>query len=249
MATAKKIVMAAAGAGDSGIDTTWDLRVSSAPTGITITDTGTTPSYAFSSTYGFQTAGDTGNGVNFAYPLSGTDALDPTGGVDFLIQATVLTTDRCSDPSIATWLASGGRSAPIWAWAYNNSRISQQLNCNSYNAIYGRSTNDTGAGSLGTSYYHAGAYITLHYWYAPSVTRVYAAVTDASDDWGITGTQLGTRTAEIGQHFGVSNPVYWGLSSDFDNASLGASSTNFTAVRVRSMPNGYNSPGSVPTAP
>ena len=213
---------------------------------VTITSSGTTPAYGFSGTEGFMTAG---NATGFAYPLSGTSSLDPTGGVDWLVQVTVLLTDRCSDPAIAVWPVTSGRSAPLWNWGVQSSRISAQLNCNSYNALYGTSIADSSAGSLGTSYYHAGARLTLHFWYAPSIGATKSRLTDSPGDWSVTGTRLGSRSSNIFQTFGSSTPVYWGLGSDFDGASLGTTSTNFTQVRIRSMPSGYNSPGSVPTAP
>jgi len=232
-------------AGPAGVDELFSL-FSLNSSEVTITSSGTTPSFGFSITNGFMTAGDASG---FAYPLSGTSSLDPTGGVDWLIQATVLLTDRCSDPSIAVWPVTSGRSAPQWNWGVQTSRISAQLNCNSYNGLYGTSIADTGAGSLGTSYYHAGARLTYHFWYAPSIGATKSRLTDSLNDWSVTGTRLGSRSSSISQTFGSSTPVYWGLGSDFDGVSLGTTSTNFTQVRIRSMPSGYNSPGSVPIAP
>ena len=247
MSIARYMQMAAAGVGGGGgVDTTISLLASSAPTGTTYTSAGTTPASDFTIADGFRTAG---NASGFAYPLSGTDALDPADG-DWLIQTSVLVTNRCSDPSIAIWNASNGRSSPIWSWNTQSSRVSTQMNCNSYLAMYGQSVRDTGAGNLGTSYYHSGAIVTLHFWYSPSITRIRARVSDAANDWDISGTLLGTRTSVITETIGSGTaPVYWGLSSDFDGVSLGSTSTNFSQVRIRSMPNGYNDPGNVPTAP
>ena len=116
--------------------------------------------------------------------------------------------------------------------------------------MYGQSARDTGAGSLGTGYYHSGAIVTLHFWYSPSITRIRARVSDAANDWDISGTLLGTRTSVITETIGSGTaPVYWGLSSDFDGVSPSSVSTNFKQVRIRSMPDGYNNPGNVPTAP
>tara|TARA_R110002167_G_scaffold16980_1_gene65594 strand:- start:1019 stop:1759 length:741 start_codon:yes stop_codon:yes gene_type:complete len=246
MSIARYMQMAAAGVVDGGVDTTISLLASSAPTGTTYTSAGTTPRSDFTLADGFRTAG---NASGFAYPLSGTDALDPADG-DWLIQTSVLVTNRCSDPSIAVWAASTGRSSPQWAWGTNSSRVSTQMNCNAYLGLWGQSVSDTGAGSLGSSYYHSGAIVTLHFWYSPSITRIRARVSDAANDWDISGTLLGTRTSVITETIGSGTaPVYWGLSSDFDGVSPSSVSTNFKQVRIRSMPDGYNNPGNVPTAP
>lgn len=215
------------GSGGSAVDLQLNLVSSSAPTGFTLQYAGNSPAYAMSSTYGFQTAG---NALGFAYPGQGTDALDENK--DWLIQASVLVTNNCSDPAIGVWRESAGRTAPTWGWGTTNSTVySTQLNCHSYQML-NTPIGGSNSSSLGSNY-GSGVYYTLHLWYfSGSGTGVKAHCTIGQDDWAFTGTKLGGTNA---RYRGVNwtGDVYWGLGSDYDGVSVGSSSTNFNAVRVR----------------
>ena len=194
----------------------YDLVTSTTPTGLTYNPSQSTLLSAFSATYGYQTAGDAGTGS--VYELYTTDALDG----DYLFECTVLFTDRCSDPAIAIW----DSGTPVWAWGTSSTRISFQSNCQTP-YLYGTSASASTNGSVA---YAAGKYITLHLHHQPSLSRTRAWATNAADDWGNESTNLIGSIASIANYY--TNPVYCGLASDFDNASLGAASTNFTKLRI-----------------
>ena len=58
-------------------------------------------------------------------------------------------------------------------------------------------------------------------------------VTLGADDWSITGTALGGTSTPLSVSYSTSSAVYFGVSSDYDNASLGSGSTNFKKLRIR----------------
>ena len=208
----------------TGLDEIFNLVASSAPTGITYTSSGTTPSSAFSSTYGFQTAG---NASGFAYPLSLTDS--HTG--NRLFQATVTYPVSCADPALGMWIASNGRSYHTWGWGTTNSTgVSFQCNCTSYpmlNAPSGSTANGSSlSGAIGNT-------ITMHLWHHQTAGVMRAKLTLGADDWAITGTQLGGTTTPLSRAYSTSSAVYFGVGSDYDGASLGSGSTNFQKFRIR----------------
>jgi len=207
----------------TGLDQTFDLVVSSAPTGITITS-GASISSGFSSTYGFMTGG---NATGFSYPLSLTDS--HTG--NRLFQATVAFPTNCTDPSIAMWIASNGRNYMQWNWATTNSRgVSLQTNCMSYPMLNTPSGGQNGSaianGAIGNT-------ITMHLWHHQTAGVMRAKITLGADDWAITGTQLGGTTTPLSKAYSTTAAVYFGLSSDLDGVSLGSGSCNYKKLRIR----------------
>lgn len=217
--------------GGATLDVTYNLQVSSAPAGLTFTDSNL--SEGFSTAYGFQTAG---NAFGFSYPLSNTVAC--AGTSDWLVQVTFRWYNNCNDPSLACWPESGGRTQPTWGWQTTNTTcISLQNNCSSY-----RMTNTPGGGTNSSSLtgWTSGQYGTFHMWYCPSNGTTYTGLTDGQDDWNYTGFKRGGNTISRSYTYGTSAPVYFGLGSDYDGAAIGAQSTNFYSWRFREIASGIN---------
>ena len=200
--------------------TLWDLKVSSVPSGLNYYPNQSTLETAFSTLYGYQTAGDASGSV---YELQTASAY--VG--DYLFQTSVLVTNNCSDPALAIF--SSNAATPQWAWGTNSTRISLQCNCTTP-YIYGTTNQSNSGGTLGP---YSSYYITMHLWHEPSLFRSRARVTVGLNDWTVSGTQIGSEM-QVSDSYG-STPVYCGLASDFDGATLGASSTNFQAMRVTKL--------------
>ncbi len=196
--------------------TEWDLKVSSAPTGLTYVPSQSNLLTAFNTTYGYQTAG---NAVGATYELYTSNSYQG----DHLFETTVLFANGCSDPAIAIW-SSG---TPSWQWGTNSSRISLQQNCTGP-YLYGTSQTSGAGGNTPTSSTNP---ITLHLHHQPSLSRTRAWVTTVADDWGNETTNRVGNIMQISNNYGNSG-VYCGLSSDYDGASLGSTSTNFTKWRI-----------------
>tara|TARA_Y100001972_G_scaffold125302_1_gene176235 strand:- start:1310 stop:3070 length:1761 start_codon:yes stop_codon:yes gene_type:complete len=196
--------------------TEFDLRVSSTPSGLTYVPGQSSLLTQFSSTYGWQTGG---NASGLTYELY----TSTTFSGDHLFECTVLFANNCSDPAIAIW-SSG---TPSWTWGTNSSRISLQQNCTTP-YLYGTSQQSNAGSSTPTNSSNP---ITLHLHHQPSLSRTRAWVTTIADDWGNeTNSRVG-NIMSITNNYGNSG-VYCGLSSDYDGASLGAFSTNFTKWRI-----------------
>tara|TARA_R100001443_G_C3363300_1_gene179465 strand:- start:6729 stop:7865 length:1137 start_codon:yes stop_codon:yes gene_type:complete len=206
----------------TGVDTTINLKVSSTPTGTTLTSSSL--STGWSTTYGFQTAGDA---TGFSYPLSLTDS--HIG--DRLFQATVdWPNNNCPDPAVAMWIASNGRNYPQWQWSGTNStRVSFQTNCVSYPQLNTPNGNVQGSSISGA----LNNFVTLHLWHHQSSSVMRAKITLGEDDWSITGTALGGTSTPLSIAYSTTSAVYFGIGSDYDNASLGSESTNFHKLRIR----------------
>tara|TARA_R100001510_G_C7647616_1_gene204957 strand:- start:642 stop:1781 length:1140 start_codon:yes stop_codon:yes gene_type:complete len=206
----------------TGIDTTIDLRVSSTPTGTTLTSSSLTT--AWSTTYGFQTVG---NATGFSYPLSLTDTY--TG--DMLFQATVdWPNNNCADPALAMWIASNGRNYPQWQWSgTNTTRVSFQMNCVSNPQLNTPSGNVTGS-SLSSA---VNNFVTLHLWHHQTAGVMRAKITLGQFDWGINGTAIGGTSTPLSKAYSTTSAVYFGIGSDYDGASIGSESTNFHKLRIR----------------
>ena len=142
---------------------------------------------------------------------------------DHLFECTVLFANSCSDPAIAIW-SSG---TPSWAWGTHTSRISLQQNCTTP-YLYGTSSSQSAGSNTPTSFSNP---ITLHLHHQPSLSRTRAWVTTVADDWGNESSNRVGNIMSITNNYG-SNAVYCGLSSDYDSASLGLYSTNFTKWRI-----------------
>lgn len=200
--------------------TTWNLFTSSAPAGLNYYPDQSTLQTAFSATYGYQTAGDASGSV---YELQ--TAATYTG--DHLFECSVLITDTCSDPSIAIFNVNA--ATPQWQWGANPTRIALQCNCTTP-YLYGLTATSDSAGTLP---FAPGYYATLHLSHEPSLTRTRAWVTSGQNDWTSSGTQIGS-TMQISENYG-STPIYCGIASDFDGASISPTSTNFSAIRVTKL--------------
>jgi hypothetical protein len=173
-------------------------------------------SYDFSPTDGFRTAGDANNN---AYPLQTENSF----AGDMLFQASVLVTDSCSDPGLAIFPATS-RTTAIWNWGSEPSRIAVQCNCPTP-YIYGKNTSSNN----GTISFGSNTYITMHFFHKPSVNESTFRVTQGKDDWFLQSTEVGTPRTINESYL---EPVYLGVSSDFDGASLSSTSTNFNALRI-----------------
>lgn len=200
--------------------TTWDLLTSSVPAGLNYYPGQSSLQTAFSATYGYQTAGDASGSV---YELQTVDSY--VG--DYRFECSVLIADSCSDPSIAIFTSPA--ATPQWQWGANGTRVSIQCDCTTP-VFYGTSNS---ANSGGTIPWGPGYYATLHLSHEPSQSRTRAWLTSGQNDWTSSGTQIGS-TMQINESYG-STPVYCGLASDFDGASLGPNSTNFNALRVTKL--------------
>lgn len=206
--------------GAPSASTLWDLKVNSAPSGLNYYPSQSTLQTAFSSTYGYQTAGDA---VGSVYELQTASAYSG----NYLFQTSVLITNNCSDPAIAIF--SSNAATPVWNWGTESSRISFQCDCTTP-YLYGTSAQASAGGTIpyGPSYY-----ATMHLWHEPAQGRTRARLTSGLNDWTVSGTQIGSEMS-IANNYG-STPVYCGLASDFDGASIGSSSTNFQAIRVTKL--------------
>ena len=205
------------GSQEPGQFTEWDLRVSSTPSGLTYSPGQSTLLSAFNSTYGWQTGG---NASGSTYELYTSNTF--TG--DHLFECTVLFANNCSDPAIAIW-SSG---TPQWRWGTQSSRISLQQNCTTP-YIYGTSSQQSAGSSTPTNSSNP---ITLHLHHQPSLSRTRAWVTTNADDWGNESSNRVGNIMSISNNYGTNTGVYCGLSSDYDGASLGSTSTNFTKWRI-----------------
>ena len=206
----------------TGIDTTIDLKVSSTPSGTTLTSSSLTTGW--STTHGFQTAG---NATGFSYPLSLTETY--TG--DMLFQATVdWPNNNCADPALAMWIASNGRNYPQWQWSgTNTTRVSFQTNCVSNPQLNTPSGNVTGSAISGA----VNNFVTLHLWHHQTSSVMRAKLTLGEDDWSISGTALGGTSTPLSKAYSTTSAVYFGIGSDYDGASIGSESTNFHKLRIR----------------
>ena len=206
----------------TGFDQTWNLKVSTIPSGLIRTDSDPSPYSDWHINHGFRTAG---NATGFAYPLSTSASF--TG--DHLFQASVWYYNSCSDPSICLWDAQYSRTRMQWSWSTVNSYgISFQCNCTSYPMI-----NTPGGGVNGVNMSAAiGEWVTMHLWHRPSTNQTSATITIGPDDWDISGTKIG-YTSVTSKSYSISAAVYMGLGSDYDGAALGTNSTNFSGIRVR----------------
>jgi len=200
--------------------TIWDLKVSSAPEGLNYYPGQSSLQTQFSATYGYQTAGDASGSV---YELQTAGAY----AGEYLFQTSVLVTNNCSDPAIAIFSSNG--ITPVWAWSANGSRISLQCDCTTP-GLFGTSSSNSSSGTLSPS---SDYFITMHLWHEPSLNRTRARVTVGLNDWTLSGTQIGNEMS-ISDNYGAT-PVYCGLSSDYDGASVGSTSTNFQTLRVTKL--------------
>lgn len=204
----------------------YNFFTSSAPAGIyTTTSAVGTYLYGWSATYGLQTAGDAGTG--FVYTVQTQDSF--TG--NYLIQASFYYggSDNCPDPSIAIWPASNGRTAPLWDWAASATRISAQNNCASYLAIYGLT-----AAATGTAFtYTQNTWYTMHFYHEPSLARSRYVMTLGQNDWTKAGTVAAAEVTGSGAGYYITGQSFYvGLASDADGYALGASSCNFSGLRI-----------------
>ena len=202
----------------------WNFFTSAAPAGISTFASGIgTYSYSWSATYGLQTAGDAN--TNFVYTVQPTDSF--TG--NYLIQSSFLyggsPADNCPDPAIAVWPVANGRTSPIWNWGASATRISVQNNCASSLQIYGYTTTQTS----GAFTYSAGSWYTMHFYHEPTLSRCRYAMTFGQNDWTRSGTQIAT---ELTSTESISTAYYVGLASDADGYTLGATSCNFSGLRI-----------------
>ena len=198
--------------------TEFNLRVSSTPSGLTYVPNQSSLLTQFSSTYGWQTAG---NASGSTYELYTTNFFSG----DHLFECTVLFANSCSDPAIAIW--TGSSTLPAWNWGTNSTRISLQQNCTTP-YLYGTSQQSSAGSGTPTNSSNP---ITLHLHHQPSLSRTRAWVTTIADDWGNeTNSRVGS-IMQISNNYG-STAVRCGLSSDYDNASLSSVSTNFTKWRI-----------------
>ena len=196
--------------------TEFDLRVSSTPSGLTYVPSQSTLLTQFSSTYGWQTAGNASGSTYELYTST-------TFSGDHLFECTVLFANSCSDPAIAIWTS----GTPAWAWGTNSTRISLQQNCTGP-YLYGTSLQSPANGSTPTNSSNP---ITLHLHHQPSLSRTRAWVTTVADDWGNESSNRVGNIMQISNNYGNTG-VRCGLSSDYDNASLSSVSTNFTKWRI-----------------
>lgn len=201
---------------DSSTAELYNLFVSSTPAGLT-TVAMTTPSWAWSSTYGFMTGGDAGTSTS--YPLRTINGY--TGYV--LAQSSVLFENSCSDPSLCVFQSG---TSPLWAWAVHSSRIALSNNCQGPN-LYGKSLSSVANGSVA---FGPGVYVTHHLAHDPDNNQTRAWVTQGLNDWTSTGTMVGSVMSIAESFTGTS--VQFGLSSDYDGVSPSATSTNFSALRI-----------------
>lgn len=212
-------------------DELYTLLSSSIQTGLT-EQSGSGLSIGYNATYGHQQAG---NASGFSCPLQRTATLD--GSKDWLIQVTTRCYSSCWDPAIQLWPASSGRSAPSWGWSNSSStHVSFQCNCKSYTMI-NTPTGGSNSGSIGGS--NTGEYFTHHLWWLPTTNFLRGKITYGSNDASVSGSNAATATS-----YGFSTyngtACYVGLASDYDGASIGSQSTNFTFWRIREFENGYN---------
>lgn len=203
------------GSAEPGAFTEFNLRTSSTPSGLTYNSGQSSLLSAFNSTYGWQTAGNASGNTYELYTST-------TFSGDHLFECTVLFANGCSDPAIAIW-SSG---TPSWNWGTHSSRISLQQNCTTP-YIYGTSSQQSAGSSTPTSSSNP---ITLHLHHQPSLSRTRAWVTTNADDWGNESSNRVGNIMSISNYY--SGGVYCGLSSDYDNTSLGSTSTNFTKWRI-----------------
>jgi hypothetical protein len=198
----------------------WDLKVFSVPAGLNYYPGQSTLQTQFSTLYGYQTAGDASGSV---YELQTAGAYSG----NYLFQTSVLVTNSCSDPALAIFTANG--SSPVWAWSQDSSRISVQCNCTEP-VLYGTSASSSSSGTLSPA---PSYFITIHLWHEPLFSRTRSRVTVGLNDWTLSGSQIGSEMS-IANNYG-STPVYCGLASDFDDASLNDASTNFQSLRVTKL--------------
>lgn len=213
------IQMALLGGAPSAL-TLWDLKVSSVPAGLNYYPSQSTLQTAFSTLYGYQTAGDASGSV---YELQTASAY----AGNYLFQTSVLVTDACSDPALAIF--SSNSATPQWTWGTNSTRISLQCNCTTP-YLYGTTNQSNSGGTLSPS---SSYYITMHLWHEPTLSRTRARVTVGLNDWTVSGAQIGSEM-QVSDNYG-STPVYCGLASDFDSAAISGLSTNFQAIRVTKL--------------
>lgn len=201
--------------------TLWNLLVNSVPAGLNYYPSQSTLETNFSSTFGYQTAGDA---VGSVYELQTADSYSG----NHLFQTSVLVADTCSDPAIAIF--SSNAATPQWQWGANPTRISMQCNCTTP-TLYGTTLDSSSGGTLTPS---SSYFITMHLWHEPTLSRTRARVTVGLNDWTISGTPVGSEM-QVSDNYG-STPVFCGLASDYDGASIGPLSTNFQAFRVTRLP-------------
>ena len=201
----------------------FDFFTNSAPVGISTYTSGVgTYSYAWSTIYGLQTAGDAGTG--FVYTVQTTESF--TG--DKLIQTSFYYggSDNCPDPSICVYSASNSRTSPVWNWGTSSTRIAVQNNCASSTQIYGFTNSATGSSFT----YSTSNWYTMHFYHEPTLNRCRYAMTAGQNDWTRSNSLM---TAEITlSSQSVSGAYYIGLASDADGYSLGANSCNFSGLRI-----------------
>lgn len=214
----------------AAVNELYTLLNSSTPSGLTFTS-GSGLSTGWSTSYGFQTGG---NASGFSTPLSRTASLSYNS--DWLLQVTTRAYSSCWDPALQIWQSAYGRTRPSWGWSTTNSTcVSFQCNCTSYTML---NTPQGGANSNGISY-SSGRYYTHHLWWIPSLSSIRAKLTIGSNDSNATGTLACNKTSRSFSSYNSSN-CYVGLASDYDGASAGSTSTNFTYFRIREFVGGYN---------
>ena len=204
------------GSAEPGAFTEFNLRTSSTPSGLTYNSGQSSLLSAFNSTYGWQTAGNASGNTYELYTST-------TFSGDHLFECTVLFANNCSDPAIAIWTT----GTPSWNWGTHSSRISLQQNCTTP-YLYGTSNQGSAGSSTPTSSSNP---ITLHLHHQPSLSRTRAWVTTVADDWGNETNNRVGNIISITNNYGNTG-VRCGLSSDYDNVSLGSTSTNFTKWRI-----------------
>jgi hypothetical protein len=203
----------------------YNFFVSSAPSGISTYSSGVGSfSYAWSATYGLQTAGDAATG--FVYCVQPTNSY--TG--NYLIQASFWksTVDTCPDPAIGIWNAANGRTYPTWNWGASSTRISCQLNCTAYAVIYGTSSSANGSGFTFTN----NTWYTMHVYHEPTLSRTRFSVTTGQNDWTQSGSVLCSQITLADYYSGS---YYVGLASDADGYTIGADSTNFSGMKITKL--------------
>lgn len=173
--------------------------ITSAPSGVITQSSSVT---AVFQTTGLLMYGDSQSTPN-AYPV----VYDGTFTGDFLIQSSFIRNDNCSDHGIAIWPAANGISSASWQWGPNSSRIATQCNCSGPN-IYGL-TLSSANGAVGQNIDY-----TYHFYHRPSLNTTQIIITQAKDDWDITGSQVSNTS--ISQTYGATVPLYVGLSADAD---------------------------------
>tara|TARA_A200000159_G_scaffold155764_1_gene169929 strand:+ start:30 stop:815 length:786 start_codon:yes stop_codon:yes gene_type:complete len=200
-----------------------DLTTGSVPSGWSHN----TSSHSTTSQFTDTTAGDyfliKGDAVNNSYPLRYATAFQG----DYLFQ---LSFYASNNPTGADWgmcvsdTTYTDRSTGTewyWTWSLHSSRIAVQQDLNAGVKLYGTSSS---AGTQTGSNYNVEAtagYKTMHFQHRPSTGVTKLKVTDGSNDWTASNTQLGS-TVQISETIvSDSSTDYWfGIGADNDNTSF-----------------------------